>query len=334
MHRAIHGVNLGGWLVLERWMTPSLFQGMAVLDEMRFCESADDAARRRLREHRNTFITEADFHWLAERGINAVRIPIGYWTYGDVHPFEGTIDYLDKAFRWAETAGIRVLISLHGAPGSQNGKDHSGCTGPVAWHADQRNIDASLDIVRRLARRYQDSSALMGLSVLNEPDVGLPKPLLKQYYRESYRIIRQECGYDTWVVFSDGFAPERWDWVLHRLFYENVYIDTHQYQVFSQADKELDVPGHLRKTVTTVRRELQRMRRHHPVIVGEWSAVLDPVSLRGLDEAGKQEAYREYCQAQQREYERTSGWFYWNYKTEAGDAWSFRDCYDKGWFLQ
>jgi aryl-phospho-beta-D-glucosidase BglC (GH1 family) len=29
--------------------------------------------------HRNTFITEADFDTMATLGINAVRLPIGYW---------------------------------------------------------------------------------------------------------------------------------------------------------------------------------------------------------------------------------------------------------------
>ncbi|MCY0903238.1 MAG: glucan 1,3-beta-glucosidase, partial [Firmicutes bacterium] len=33
----IRGVNLGGWLVLERWMTPSLFAGLDAKDETDFC---------------------------------------------------------------------------------------------------------------------------------------------------------------------------------------------------------------------------------------------------------------------------------------------------------
>lgn len=29
----LQGVNLGGWLVLEKWMTPSLFDGTTAADE-------------------------------------------------------------------------------------------------------------------------------------------------------------------------------------------------------------------------------------------------------------------------------------------------------------
>ena len=33
----IHGVNLGNWLVLEKWMNPSLFAGVDAEDETDLC---------------------------------------------------------------------------------------------------------------------------------------------------------------------------------------------------------------------------------------------------------------------------------------------------------
>jgi glucan 1,3-beta-glucosidase len=57
--------------------------------------------------------------------LNHVRIPIGYWAYYDVRPGEpfiqGQRDYLLKAISWAQTYNIKVIVDLHGAPGSQNG---------------------------------------------------------------------------------------------------------------------------------------------------------------------------------------------------------------------
>jgi glucan 1,3-beta-glucosidase len=54
-----------------------------------------------------------------------VRIPIGYWAY-DVSPGEpyiqGQHNYLLKAIDWAEANNLKVIIDLHGAPGSQNGQ--------------------------------------------------------------------------------------------------------------------------------------------------------------------------------------------------------------------
>jgi glucan 1,3-beta-glucosidase len=56
--------------------------------------------------------------------LNHVRIPIGYWAY-DIAPHEpfinGQHDYLLKAISWAQTYNIKVIVDLHGAPGSQNG---------------------------------------------------------------------------------------------------------------------------------------------------------------------------------------------------------------------
>jgi glucan 1,3-beta-glucosidase len=56
--------------------------------------------------------------------LNHVRIPIGYWAYevGPGEPYiQGQHDYLVKAVGWAGKHNIKVMIDLHGAPGSQNG---------------------------------------------------------------------------------------------------------------------------------------------------------------------------------------------------------------------
>ena len=55
----INGVNLGGWLVLERWMTPGLFRASGEEDEIWLHRSTDPAELERLlRRHRDTYITE------------------------------------------------------------------------------------------------------------------------------------------------------------------------------------------------------------------------------------------------------------------------------------
>ena len=42
--KKLRGVNLGGWLVLEKWMTPSLFEGLAATDETTYCAELGGAA--------------------------------------------------------------------------------------------------------------------------------------------------------------------------------------------------------------------------------------------------------------------------------------------------
>ena len=47
----LRGVNLGGWLVLEKWMTPSVFEGLDAVDETTFCVELGDRAETVLKAH-------------------------------------------------------------------------------------------------------------------------------------------------------------------------------------------------------------------------------------------------------------------------------------------
>lgn len=59
-----------------------------------------------LQEHRKNFITGKDFYFLSKNGINAVRIPVGWWIAYDPNPpapfVSGSLDTLDRAFYWAQ----------------------------------------------------------------------------------------------------------------------------------------------------------------------------------------------------------------------------------------
>jgi glucan 1,3-beta-glucosidase len=329
--KPIYGVNLGGWLVLEKWMTPTLFEGLDATDEFTYCKKLDADTEERLRRHRDNFITEADFVWLRDQGIDAVRLPVGYWVFGDEAPYEPTIEWVDKAFVWARATGIKILLDMHGAPGSQNGWDHSGKSGDCGWPQDEGNAIKTLAVLARLTRRYNNHPNLLGIELLNEPKWTVPRRKLLKYYEAAYKMIRAECAPDVWVVFSDNFRPRRWKRKLRGGGYAGVYIDTHQYQTFSKKDKRLDITGHIYKTLVKVPKSLRRMQRYHPVIVGEWSLALDAESLKGLDAVELEAARRAYGAAQLLVYESAAAWFYWSYKTEGGGVWSLRDGIEKGW---
>jgi glucan 1,3-beta-glucosidase len=116
----VRGVNLGGWLVLEPWITPSIFEqaGDSAVDEYTLTSIlGKDEALSRLSAHWNSWITEDDFRQIAAAGLNHVRIPVGYWaiTPLDGEPYvQGQLSLLDQAITWASTYGIKVLIDLHG----------------------------------------------------------------------------------------------------------------------------------------------------------------------------------------------------------------------------
>ena len=166
----INGVNLGNWLVLEKWMSPDLFEGTTAEDETGLCEQLGHETKlERFRTHRNAFITERDFAYLASLGVEAVRIPVPYFVFGDVEPFVGCIEHVDRAFEWAAAHGLKIMLDLHTVPGSQNGFDNGGLCGVCRWHRSPDDVEFVLALLERLTSRYRGHRAFWAIEVLNEP---------------------------------------------------------------------------------------------------------------------------------------------------------------------
>lgn len=322
----LKGVNLGGWLVLEKWITPSLFNGLDAKDETSFCLELGAETERRLKSHWQNWITEEDFKWIAESGLNAIRIPVGHWIFGDIQPYVGSIKHLDWAMEQAERYKLKAVIDLHGAPGSQNGYDHSGLAGKIGWHKAENNIRRSLDTVAKLAERYCGSPALSGIETLNEPGREVPKHYLLDYYAASYELVRNYCKDEVAVIISDAFQPEVWKNEMNDQKYKNLVLDVHLYQCFGDENKKLSLGGHLRKVKEDWLPLIKDARRHKPVIVGEWSLALPPTTYEKMDQPQKHKAKKAYGQAQLEAFGNSNGWFFWTYKTEHASDWNYRYC--------
>jgi glucan 1,3-beta-glucosidase len=354
----LRGVNLGGWLLLEKWMTPSLFEGLAAADETTWCAELGPDAARRLRRHWAHFITRADFQWLAGVGINTVRIPLGHWIFGppypyhpkygaNPHPFvEGGIEVLDRALEWADACGLGVILDLHAAPGCQNGLDNGGIRDVCEWHTRQEYIEHSVAVLERLARRYGAAPALAGIQVLNEPHKDLPTDLLKDYNLRAYQAIRAHCPPDrVAVVFHDGFRSHReYLGFMQPPKYENVIYDLHRYQCFLPEEIGMEIHEHLHAAGVERRKEAEEIQNELglPAIVGEWSLGFDPEhvalwpgpfdhALCNMNEFQQELAYRAYGAVQLLSLEHFHGWFFWSYRTETMPEWSLRECIERGW---
>ena len=58
----VKGVNLGNWLVLEKWMSPGLFEGTTAEDEYYLpTQLSKEVYEARIKMHRSEYITERDF---------------------------------------------------------------------------------------------------------------------------------------------------------------------------------------------------------------------------------------------------------------------------------
>ena len=146
------GTSLGGFFILEPWITPSLFYqflGKTVefgedaythiaFDSFSFCTVLGaEEANRQLRQHWKTWVDEAQIVNLAHSGVETLRIPVGDWMFVPYHPYigcwDGALDELDRVLQLCEKHNITVLLDLHAVKMSQNGLDNSGNTEDYAW---------------------------------------------------------------------------------------------------------------------------------------------------------------------------------------------------------
>lgn len=343
------GVNLGGWLVAEHWMTSSadFWQGVSEDDAGKGEYTAitkatsPDTIRSHLDYHHATFITESDIADIAAAGINTVRVPVGYWIVGFDNDdpsgaaaweaySNGTLKYLDLLITgWAKKYNIAVLISTHAAKGSQNGADHSSPCDPgnSHWSAYQENVDNTISMVTFLADRYKDEDAFLGIGLLNEPNASTDEDALYAYYKAAYAAIRAN-GNDCLLSVAPLLykqSPDVMTDFMQAPDYTNVVVEWHPYFVWGYEDtSDYDL------TNTAVKVNFQNsvsqwnaLSNHNRLFIGEWSFAT----------AGKfsddQEGYYEFCQAMvDVMYQAGAGFTFWSwriYGDESGfNAWSLR----------
>lgn len=374
----VRGVNLGGWLVLEPWITPSLFDNTGnadIVDEWTFGQLQDKTtALNTLQNHWNTWITESDFAAIAAAGLNHVRLPIGYWAFdvsGGEPYIQGQLPYLSKAVSWAGANGLKLIVDLHGAPGSQNGFDNSGQRMPFPeWQSSQTNVDRTDAIIKTLASMFAGSTNVVAaIAPLNEPAGFDGQQILNvtvQYWYDSYGNIRFPFGTsqqsDLVVIIHDAFQPlSFWDGFMSPPNYQGVILDTHIYQMFSVADNQLTNAQHI--SMACSQGSLLPTSSLW-IVVGEWTPASNdcakylngrgigskydgsfPGSTRvgsctGLTgsassfSASYKTFLRQYWEAQVMSYEKGQGWIQWTWKAENADEWTYQAGLENGWIPQ
>lgn len=327
---ALQGINLGGWLIAEQWMTPDLFRDVTRHGERALGrELGVEVAHGRLETHRKTFITEKDFAWIKHAGFDTVRLPVGYWLFEGDEGFVTGETYVDKTFRWAHRHSLGVILDFHGLPGSQNGHDHSGEVGKVRLYKKD-NRRRALVMMEYLARRYGQEPALLAIEVINEPKVRWFLGRLLKYYDEAFAIVQRFVRPDVKIIVSDAFKPLRMAKALSRRDYgDQLVLDVHLYQVFSRRDQELSFDEHVDKVRHEWQPLLEKLTSYVPaVLAGEWSAALPVHAYDGLvgGEAGNAGTY--YKAQKELFDELTWGHCYWSYKAPGCGVWDFRELQD------
>mmetsp|Transcript_66762 Transcript_66762/g.186175 ORF Transcript_66762/g.186175 Transcript_66762/m.186175 type:complete len:590 (-) Transcript_66762:105-1874(-) len=340
---AWRGANLGGWLLLEPGPASPFYdvcrekiakarrsvdlaekEGGVELPELDdesehcLCAALEEAGGPSLRKelfenHRASHFNEETFDNLVAVGLNAVRVPFGYWVVrgaGEGMKYEGPcLDALDRAVALAASRGMQVLLDLHGNPGGESGDRPSGCVDRT-WRWTSWQWREAVSVLAEVAARYKDSECVTGLQVCNEPSMSIPADILCTFYEEALEAIRGAGMQPDRVaivlpVFNHNRLLEITNYWQERgnfLRYDNVAFDLHYYHTFSSFWNFLSHAQHI-DVVAEHARELAQLPG---AVVGEWS-------LARPSDFPDQET-SEFAEEQVLAYNHsTHGWFFWNW---------------------
>jgi hypothetical protein len=249
----LKGVNLGNWLLPEGYMF-----------KLKDCNSPrkiDQAIRELIGNSGTTafwdsflenYITEADIFWLAEAGVNLIRLPFDYRLLSnddflgrDIHGYQ----YIDNAVAWCEKYNIYVLLDMHGAPGGQTGDNIDNSDGFPWLMVDEGMKQKTCDIWQKIAERYADNTTIIGYNLLNEPiphyfEGDSLKPFLEPLYKRITKAIREVdrnhivfIGGAVWEtdfsVFSEPF-DDRLAYTFHKYWMPPVQKEIQEYVDFRE----------------------------------------------------------------------------------------------------
>ncbi|KIM35755.1 glycoside hydrolase family 5 protein [Hebeloma cylindrosporum] len=362
-YRQQRGVNLGSWFVLERWITDEPFRCAKDPAQSDLDIALGKEAKEILEHHWDTWIQESDWEWIENRGINTVRIPIGYYHICGADPavlhrtdfqpfydiFAGAWARITQAIEVAASYNIGVLLDLHAAPGKQNDDSHSGTYGKANLFNDRHNQSHTIHVLRCLLTQVHKFCKshdpplvnVVGIELLNEPSPPSDK-VLQTWYKSAISDLHAidpdmplymgECWRtEAYADFLSRHHEHSKNWPL-------TVLDHHLYRCFTYSDIVTSAEEHT-KALTDLTASTPQMlasvaekigRAGGGIVIGEWSGALNPGSL-----SGKPNEQKEFINAQLQLFEKyCAGWFFWTYKKQhQGDTgWSFRDAVEAGVF--
>lgn len=290
----VRGVNIGNWLIAEFWMDKKYAQALndhavnapypnAIVDEWTAGQYSNYKYQEKVfKKHYESWFKEEDMRQIAEAGLNHVRIPIGFWAFGETNrnnePYRtwNQYDKLIEACGWAKKYDIKVWIDLHGVPGSQNGLDNSGHIGATEWPNDPDNISRTKHAFARLVKTFNGPewySTVTAFQAVNEPqghDSRVLKLLENDYYPWAMGSVKDNTKKRV-LVFHDAFVtPSYWSDYFSGSDAQRAILDTHQYYIYTDKEHNLPDSGRIAEVCGT-RSVMRNSKKSYVTVVGEFT---------------------------------------------------------------
>jgi len=317
----LRGVNTGGVFVFEPWITPGLTKWSVDIDDQYTYSMANKKGSPgyvALSNHWENWYNQSDFDLMKSYGLNAVRVPVGWWYWGEVsnvksEPYvvpdadimSNLSHPISKFVAMAKKAGLAVIIDLHGTPGSQNGLDNSGLRSKdlnpevwgYDWIYDEKQLTDTTTILVNIAKwisflAQSGMDNVIALELVNEPWVFSDMSLVRDWYMRTIPAINA-VNKELPIFLHDAFRHSEWGWLTNSWPFTNTFMDTHIYHAFNPDDIASSNPScdKLKQTIAeNIACGYGSMLRYKtctslPTMVGEWSLATEDCmgNIRGQD---------------------------------------------------
>lgn len=295
----LRGVNVGGWFNLEHLINghPGSESNLRRVMLSMLGQRKADFFFDRLEAY---WFTEHDARFLADHGLNVVRLPVNYRRFEQDHAplqfLDSGFASLDRAVELCERHGLYVILDLHSVQGWQNGDWHCDNSSRHAlfWqHAGFQ--DRLVALWKEIATRYANHPVIAGYDLMNEPLSNAPfgrfepdrgyQPAwasLNKIYRRLVETIREVDP--TRIIVLEGDYYSTLFSGLEGPFDDNLVYSSHNYIPVATSpisSYPTTIEGTLWNPAAIVRQveegEGTRFCRAHgvPLLIGEFGVTVD-----------------------------------------------------------
>mgnify|MGYP003365435765 FL=1 len=344
------GVNFGSLFVLEKYIYGEMFDENTdvELDAIKKCVQSKglEWTRKKLENHWNQYCTDDDWRWLKSKGVQSIRIPIGYWMVDGGRFAEGTSFgsvsgvyknawniFIEKYIKKAAQYHISILVDLHALENGANTGQHSGenFSEPGFWK-NLKSMDNACQLLQFIASAINQYDNISALQIVNEAPFDNDAKYQKKYYARAINCIR-EVNNSIPIIISDGWWPQQFaDWVSEKGGAAlGIVIDDHVYRSFSDEDKGKSADQLISELENTV--VGGDAANKADFIVGEYSCVLDGKTWEKT-QGNRSDKVKKFGNKEVELLKKRAraGYYFWCYKFQYGDGgeWGFKPMVDSG----
>lgn len=267
----LRGVNLGGWFIMEKWMSPlttdsepDTYTVMQTLNS-RFGRSTQESL---IRGYQQNWITTTDLNNIAAAGFNVIRVPVWYGQFYDLNNVSNSgwrsdaFTELDWVVSNAASRGIYTIIDMHGVVGGQSTSDDTGYANQNQYWSNSNDQGNTSWMWWQIASHYNGNPNVAGYDLINEPTGAPSNTAVLNAQNSLYNSVRS-ADPNHMVIMEGTFG--NWNWSMlpapSQYGWTNVMYEMHSYcwncsasQVEASANNDVtdfqnhsyyDVPGYI-----------------------------------------------------------------------------------------